>query len=50
VESTGGPARKYYQMTDTGRRALNEWQADWWRLAGGVQSVLKPAEKEMMWE
>jgi len=50
VESSGGPARKYYQMTDTGRRALSEWQADWWRLAGGVQSVLNPAEKEMMWE
>ena len=50
VESSGGPARKYYQMTDAGRRALSEWQADWWRLAGGVQSVLNPAEKEMMWE
>jgi len=50
VESSGGPARKYYQMTDAGRRALNEWQADWWRLAGGVQNVLNPADKEMMWE
>lgn len=41
VESPGGPARKYYQPTETGRRALDDWQADWRRLAGGVQSVLE---------
>jgi PadR family transcriptional regulator PadR len=41
VESPGGPARKYYQVTKVGTRTLREWERDWQRLVRGVGQVLK---------
>src|SRR4051812_15106445 len=40
VESDGGPARKYYRLTERGRDALADWTAEWAQLAGGVAAVL----------
>lgn len=41
VESPGGPARKYYQVTTVGTKTLREWQEDWRRLVTGVEQVLE---------
>jgi PadR family transcriptional regulator PadR len=44
VESSGGPARKYYRLTERGVEALDSWQENWFRLAAGVERVLRGAE------
>ncbi len=41
VESPGGPARKYYRITASGRTTLRQWTNDWDRLVAGVQQVVK---------
>ena len=41
VESSGGPARKYYRLTGSGGQALESWQRGWRQLAAGVENVLK---------
>ncbi len=42
VESSAGPSRKYYKLTDTGRKAL-ETQSDEWRgFAASVDALLAP--------
>ncbi len=43
VESTGGPARKYYRTTSEGSRILADWEAEWHELAAGVSTVLRGA-------
>lgn len=40
VESSGGPARKYYKIGRQGRRTLADWQAEWASLSSGVEAVL----------
>jgi len=40
VESSGGPARKYYKIGRNGRRTLTEWRSEWQSLSSGVNSVL----------
>lgn len=40
VESSEGPARKYYRIADLGREALAEWTRDWHTLVDGVERVL----------
>lgn len=40
VESTAGPSRKYYRLTDGGRRALEAQGADWRTFARAVESIL----------
>jgi PadR family transcriptional regulator, regulatory protein PadR len=40
VESDEGPARKYYRLAPSGRKALAEWSKDWRQLAAGVNGVL----------
>jgi PadR family transcriptional regulator PadR len=40
VPSSSGPARKYYRLTDTGRRALDDGTAAWARHVAGVDAVL----------
>ena len=44
VESSGGPARKYYRSTADGRRKLAGWQQEWDRLVAGVEAVLRGAD------
>jgi len=44
VESSGGPARKYYRLTPAGAQTLETWTRGWRELAAGVENVLRGAE------
>ena len=43
VESASGPSRKYYRLTDAGRRALDAQTTEWRAFARAVESVLDGA-------
>ena len=38
-ESTQGPPRKYYELTDSGRKFLNELESSWSELVDAVEKV-----------
>ncbi len=40
-ESTGGPPRKYYQITEKGKLFLNELQSTWTELTNSVHQITK---------
>ena len=40
VESTSGPPRRYYRLTESGRRALQEFRGSWSRFRNAVESVI----------
>ena len=40
-ESTEGPARKYYQITDKGRQYQSELLEEWTRFITGVNSLIR---------
>ena len=40
VEAGSGPARKYYRLAASGRKALQAWTAEWRNLASGVDGLL----------
>ena len=40
-ESTGGPPRKYYQVTEKGKKFLDELQFTWDELTNSVQQITK---------
>jgi len=40
-ESGSGPMAKYYSLTGSGRKALQDEQEQWQRYAGAVSAVLK---------
>lgn len=40
VQSSEGPARKYYRMSDEGREALEKWRGDWRGFRDSVDAVL----------
>jgi len=40
VESPAGPSRKYYRLTDAGRRALEAQTTEWRTFAKAIESVL----------
>lgn len=40
-EESGGPPRKYYSLTETGRKAYNDDRADYLNFAATVQSILE---------
>lgn len=40
VESPAGPSRKYYRLTDAGRRALEDQSREWRRFAEAVESLI----------
>ncbi|MCL2189698.1 MAG: PadR family transcriptional regulator [Defluviitaleaceae bacterium] len=40
-ESTGGPPRKYYRITDYGRQKLSTLQEEWRSIAKGIENILK---------
>ena len=39
-ESDAGPPRRYYQITDAGRRALDAFAGDWTRFRDAVDALL----------
>jgi PadR family transcriptional regulator, regulatory protein PadR len=41
VESSEGPARKYYQLTVRGEQHLSEMQASWEKIKTGVDTLSK---------
>ncbi|HWL25208.1 MAG TPA: PadR family transcriptional regulator [Ureibacillus sp.] len=44
-ESTEGPPRKYYQITDLGRRNLKELRKEWKNFIKGVNELIDEEEK-----
>jgi PadR family transcriptional regulator PadR len=44
IESSGGPARKYYRVTPRGTETMASWQAGWRELAEGVENVMRGAK------
>jgi PadR family transcriptional regulator PadR len=40
VESSAGPSRKYYRLTDAGRRSLSAQKDAWRTFAGAVETIL----------
>ena len=44
VESSAGPPRKYYKLTEGGRRSLASQQAAWKSFSGAVESILGGAQ------
>lgn len=45
-ESTGGPPRKYYTLTDEGKKFLKELGSTWNELQTAVNVVTKPKNKD----
>lgn len=45
LESTSGPPRKYYQLTEEGKHVLNELQKTWGELVFAVNAVQKNNSK-----
>lgn len=45
VESTSGPPRKYYILTDLGRNSLDALDETWQELAESVNAIVGKAEK-----
>ncbi len=41
VESVSGPPRKYYQLTDSGKKLLSELDQTWQELAFAVNTITK---------
>lgn len=39
-ESAAGPPRRYYRLTRAGRRALDEFAADWTRFRSAVDMII----------
>lgn len=45
VQSSEGPARKYYRMSQDGRKSLNQWRDDWSGFREAVDAVLNGVER-----
>lgn len=45
VDSTEGPSRKYYQLTDSGRAHYESLIAEWQSFIEGVEMIIKGEEK-----
>jgi PadR family transcriptional regulator PadR len=41
VQSSEGPARKYYRMSKQGAAALEQWRRDWEEFRSSVDAVLE---------
>jgi PadR family transcriptional regulator PadR len=44
VESSAGPPRKYYRLTDAGRSSFTSQRAAWNSFSGAVQGILGGAQ------
>ena len=42
VESSSGPPRKYFSLTDTGLTFYNELESTWNEMVGAVNTVIQP--------
>jgi PadR family transcriptional regulator PadR len=40
VQSSEGPARKYYRMSDRGKEVLGQWLGEWSEFRSSVDAVL----------
>ena len=45
-ESEAGPPRRYYELTDAGRRVLAEFTDEWARFQTAVDALLTPTPKD----
>jgi PadR family transcriptional regulator PadR len=45
-ESTSGPPRKYYKLTEQGEKLLNELEATWDEMAHAVNKLLKSNKRK----
>lgn len=45
-ESTAGPPRKYYQLTDTGHVYLHEQLDEWKKLKGDVNTLIEENKQD----
>jgi PadR family transcriptional regulator PadR len=45
VQSSEGPARKYYRMSDDGRKILEQWRQEWREFRTSVDEVLSGGPK-----
>jgi PadR family transcriptional regulator PadR len=45
VQSSEGPARKYYRMSPLGRKTLRSWREDWDSFSQAVDEVLNGGER-----
>lgn len=43
-ESTEGPPRKYYRLTETGQRYMSELESEWNEFVSSVSNLLKEGE------
>ena len=41
IESSSGPSRKYYHITDDGRAAYNKMRQEWDEFSGVINILLK---------
>jgi PadR family transcriptional regulator PadR len=44
VESTTGPSRKYYRLTEAGKRSFGSQKATWKSFSGAVENILGEAQ------
>ena len=44
-ESSGGPPRRYYELTHEGRRALTAFRNEWTNFRSAVDGILQEARK-----
>ena len=44
-ESPSGPPRRYYELTNTGRQALQEFVVEWGRFSDAVDGLLRKGRK-----
>jgi PadR family transcriptional regulator PadR len=46
IQSTEGPARKYYRMSNRGRASLEQWRSDWTGFRDAVDAVLNGSDHD----
>ena len=46
VESTAGPPRKYYKLTDEGKEFLSKLEATWDELVSSTNQIITKSKKE----
>jgi len=46
VQSTEGPARKYYRMSNRGHASLVQWRSDWTGFRDAVDAVLNGSDDD----
>ena len=44
-DTSGGPARKYYRLTDMGRRAEEELKDEWLRFVGQIDALMEDEDE-----